>query len=153
MNAGASYVVDTSVIIDLKNYPEDVFEGLRASLEKLIGEGRLVAPREVLEELKPYDDEALKWAKRNATMFVETAESIARAKEVITTHKFIDHTKTTPDADPFIIGLAQLSNSTVVTQEKAAKPRCRQKIPDVAGKCGLRCLNFLDFCREQKWKF
>lgn len=153
MNGGASYVVDTSVIIDLKNYPEDVFEGLRASLEGLIGQGSLVAPREVLEELKPHNDEALKWAKRNGTMFVETPESIASAKEVIATHNFIDYTKITPDADPFILGLARLNNSTVITQEKAAKPGCRQKIPDVAGKCGLRCLNFLDFCREQKWKF
>ncbi len=58
------FCIDTCALIDLwrRYYPPDVFPGLWADIEKLIGQGRLIAPREVLEELRGVDDEMLEWA-------------------------------------------------------------------------------------------
>jgi hypothetical protein len=61
---GRGYCIDTCALIDLwrRHYPPDVFPGLWEDIERLVNQGRLIAPREVLEELRGVDDEILEWA-------------------------------------------------------------------------------------------
>jgi hypothetical protein len=152
-----SYCIDTNALADLwrRLYPIDVFPSLWKNMEELIRSGKLIAPREVLNELEKIDDDLLKWAKNHRTMFVAPeTEQLNQVKEILRVFPtLIEPTKTTPDADPFVIALAITEQGVVVTSEKIAGPGGRPKIPNVCLNYKIKCLNLLDFFREQKWNF
>ncbi len=118
---GRGYCIDTCALIDLwrRYYPPDVFPGLWADIERLIRQRRLIAPREVLEELRGVDDEILEWARRFKMMFIALDEGQLREVSTILEESpgRIDPSKTKPDADPFLIALAKTMRWTVVTSE------------------------------------
>ena len=64
MSAKNYYVVDTSSLIELKKFPDDVFPTLWKNIEVLINKGFMVSPREVLNELSVQDDMLKKWAQK-----------------------------------------------------------------------------------------
>lgn len=156
---GYCYCMDTSALIDLKElYPRDIFPSLWKSIERLISERRLIAPREVLKELETYEvkeDELLKWAKRHKGMFKDLdAEQLQHVRNILANFPhLVDPTKTTPDADPFIIALAISEGCTVITSEKPANPGARPKIPDVCARHNVKSISLLEFFRQEKWKF
>lgn len=152
-----SYCIDTNALVDLwrRVYPIDVFPSLWKNMEELVRSGKLIAPREVLNELEQVDDELLKWVKKHRDMIIglET-EQQDRVKEILRVYPtLIEPNKTIPDADPFVIALAMTESAVVVTNEKLAGPGGRPKIPNVCLKYQIKCLNLLDFFREQKWNF
>jgi hypothetical protein len=152
-----SYCIDTNALIDLwrRLYPMDIFPSLWKKMEDLVHSGKLIAPREVLNELEKMDDDLLKWAKKHRAIFIAPeTEQLDQVKEILRVFPtLIDPNKTTPDADPFVIALAITERAVVVTNEKAAGPGGPPKIPNVCLKYDVKCLNLLDFFREQKWNF
>src|SRR5687767_5122413 len=70
----AIYVVDTSSLLELKKFPDDVFPTLWNRLDSLIGEQRFVAPHEVFREVERGDDDIRAWARARTTMFVDLDE-------------------------------------------------------------------------------
>jgi uncharacterized protein YacL len=151
------YCIDTNALVDLwrRLYPIDVFPSLWKNIEELARSGKLIAPREVLKELEQVDDDLLKWVKKHGRMIVglET-EQLDRVKEILRVFPtLIEPNKTIPDADPFVIALAMTESVVVVTNERMAGPGARPKIPNVCSRYGVKCLNLLDFFREQKWNF
>lgn len=150
------YCIDTSAIIDLwrRHYPPDVFESLWRDIEGLIGQGMLVAPQEVFDEIASLDDELLKWAKQNKHMFESL--DLSQISEVTTIERefpnLVDPNKQTPDADPFIIALAKTKCWAVITSEKPGTEN-RPKIPDVCRRKSVRCLSLIEFFREMNWKY
>ena len=152
------FCIDTCALIDLwrRYYPPDVFPGLWADIEKLIRQGRLIAPREVLEELRGVDDEILEWARRFKRMFKALDEGQLREVSAILEEfpGLIDPSKTKPDADPFLIALAQTRGWTVVTSElPRTSPRARPKVPDVCKSRGVECISLIEFFRERGWRY
>jgi Domain of unknown function (DUF4411) len=65
----------------------------------------------------------------------------------------IDPTKTTPDADPFVIALAIAESGVVVTSEHLAGPGGRPKIPNACAHFGVKYVNLLDYFRAKGWKY
>jgi hypothetical protein len=66
-----------------------------------------------------------------------------------------------PQADPFLIALAQVGNESqtqalfktkhvVVTQEGKIKPN---KIPQVCARAGIECIRLLDLFERERWEF
>jgi hypothetical protein len=148
------YVIDTSALIDLKPYPRDIFKTLWENLETLIREGNMIAPTEVLEELRRQRDDLLEWVKKSRFVVDLEPEQLAFVAEIERDFPdLVDKDKTTPEADPFVIALARAKGWKVVSQEKAAKPRARPKIPDVCPRYGVEYLSLFDFFREKKWEF
>ena len=149
------YCIDTSALIDLKPYFPDIFTSLWKNLENLISQKRLIAPREVLEELKKKDDELLKWAKGHMRMFKHLDnEQMQQMRKILKRFRgLVDENKTTPDADPFVIALAISKGWTVITSEKPASPGGPPKIPDVCENYNVKCIPLIEFFREQKWEF
>jgi hypothetical protein len=153
-----SYCIDTSALIDAWRviYPPDLFPTLWDNdLTDLISEGLLVAPQEVLDELKQRDDELFEWAKdqNHKEMFKDLDEEQVNLVRQIES-KFpglIDIKKSTADADPFIIALAKSRGLTVITSEKS-RPR-KPNIPDVCKAYDVKCVTLQEFFREQGWKF
>jgi len=74
------YIFDTSSLIKLKDYPTDLFIGLRERVESLILQGRIIAPKQVFDEINRQDDEIKVFVERNKnTMLVDTnSEEIMR---------------------------------------------------------------------------
>jgi hypothetical protein len=79
------YIIDSSSLIELKmRYPVSTFPGVWKKIEGLIREGRLIAPKEVLEEIKRRDDELSQWAKSYPKMFKEIdKQQIEMAQEIV----------------------------------------------------------------------
>lgn len=150
------YSIDTSALIDLKPYPEDIFGNLWKKLEELINQNLLVAPKEVLAELKKRDDIITEWARNNSKMFVSL--DLVQMNEVTMIlrefPRLIDANKVTADADPFVIALAKSRKWAVITSEKPRRsPDARPKIPDVCGHFNIECHSLFDFFRKIGWKF
>lgn len=152
------FVIDTSALIDInREYPPDVFPKLWKDIEILVKQGLLIAPKEVFEELKRKDDELKTWAQRHQEMFIDLDdEQLTEMSKILTEFpRLIDHDKTIPEADPFIIALAKCRVWTVITSEhRRSNPDARPKIPDVCDHYNIKCIiKPLNFFREKKWKY
>ncbi len=150
-----AYCIDTSALIDLwRLYPRDIFSGLWKNLERLVSQGNIVAPREVLKELEQKEDELLGWARKNRKMFIDLdSEQQQLVKGILKKYPtLLDPSKSIPDADPFVVALGK-KNYTVVTHEKSGGPGGRVRIPDACTKESIRCITLHQMFREEQWEF
>jgi len=152
-----TYVFDTSSLVGawVRSYPPDLFPGVWEHMEELAQAGQLIAPEDVLEELKAQDDDLLAWVKARAAAIVvpTTRALLLEARDVLADHQGLTKTGTGRGrADPFVIALASLRQCPVVTQEQggtAAKPR----IPFVCSARGVACMSILEVIRVEGWRF
>jgi hypothetical protein len=158
------YCIDTSSLMELdRTYPRARFQRVWHRVERLIDLDRLIAPREVLNELQQRDDALLRWAKTKRKMFKPMDSEQAKAVSRILSQcpALIDPMKETPQADPFIIALAEVGATTgsgllfkfqhlVVTQEGRNNPN---KIPQVCKRSGIECLNLLGMFERENCQF
>jgi hypothetical protein len=90
-----------------------------ASVWTLIGsamdDGRIISPREVLNELTQVDDDVARWVKQHPAAFVDPTEEVQR--EAGTIYAQIEARGRQHRADPFVIADAKLRGLTVVTYE------------------------------------
>ena len=147
--------MDTSALIDLwRHYPRDVFPGLWRNLERLLTEGKLVAPHRVLKELEQKDDDLSKWAKRNRRMFVGLdMDQQQQVKKLLEKYPaLVDPGKSIPEADPFVVALGK-KGYIVISQERRGGPGSVTRIPDVCEKEGITCISLHQLFREERWEF
>jgi Domain of unknown function (DUF4411) len=152
-----SYVFDTSSMIGawVRSYPPDHFPGVWYELDSLIDAGRLVAPDEVLSELRAQDDGLHRWVvDRTDKMILPTTRAVMlEARAILADHPFLTKTGTgRAAADPFVIAVASMQGLVVVTQELGGtiqKPR----IPFVCQERGIQCIPFLEVIRLEGWTF
>lgn len=148
---------DTSSLIGawVRTYPPDLFPRVWEELDSLATSGRLLIPDEVLEELRIQDDDLLQWVRSRANTIVAptTRAIMLEARSVLASHPHLTKTGTgRGKADPFVIALASLQGSSVVTQEQggsSTKPR----IPYVCSQRSVSCMNLLDVIRAEEWRF
>jgi predicted nucleic acid-binding protein len=149
------YVIDTCAIIDLwHQYPSKTFASLWTRFEKLAQEGRLLCPGQVLAELRRKDDDASDWLEKRKTMIVvkEDVHVWNLAQRVAAAHPgLVDHSRTIPQADPYVIALAGSLGWTVVTSERS-KGFGVVNIPSVCRKQSVPCLNLLEFFAKEGWR-
>ncbi len=160
------YIMDTSSLIQLKEYPTDIFPTLWDNIENMIVDGGLKSPKEVLKELEKKDDELKKWASSKKELFVELdSTQINLTKQILQVFpSFAKPNKFLADADPFIVSLAlkfgdnpqetifhEKRISIVITEEKLDGEKI--KIPYVCNKYDIECINLFEFFRRKKWKF
>lgn len=155
--SGTAYCFDTNALIDLyrRKYPADVFKTLWTNLDGEVQNGSLVIPREVHRELAQNDDELLKWVKARPQMVLapDPNQATTVTKILAQFPTLIDASKTTPDADPFVIALAIAESAVVVTSENLAGPGGRPKIPNACAHFGVKYLNPLDYFRAKGWTY
>lgn len=151
------YCLDTSALLEgwARYYPPDVFPSLWTRLDGLVGRGDVVCPDEVLVELEKKDDGLAAWIKQREKLVQPlTTELQLAVREILERFpRLVDSLKLRSQADPFVIGLAKLTGSTVVSQEQASRSESKPKIPDVCAHFGIRCILLVDFIREQRWNF
>ena len=151
------YSIDTSAILDgfIRHYPPDVFPPLWGKIEELIAQGLLRATEEVKHELSKKDDDAYKWAKSQQNLFVPIdTELQLKVKEILGKFPRLVATRRNRSfADPFVIALAQIENSIIITGEKYSGNMNNPKIPDVCRHLDISCINLLELIRIEKWIF
>jgi len=147
-----NYCFDTSALIDLnEDYPIDIFKPIWMKLENLIRNGAAHSPREVFKEIGFEDDDLLKWAKKNRSMFRNLDDQqVEKIKEVLKIFpNLVDSKKEFAHADPFIIAHALCNGCTVVTSEKPSPPGARViQIPNVCDFYKIKCISLLKFFRD-----
>lgn len=170
MNPAAEtvYCMDTSSLLAIQQtYPPSVFQDLWEHLSAMARRGCVVAPREVLNELRWVGDESLfGWANENRTMFVvPDSDQLLVVREIVNNHDFVgllDVDAELPDADPFVAALAivqQRRNAdlpvraewVVVVDVDGAHPRHTPKLPDVCHhpSYGVKTIMASEMLREQ----
>ena len=152
------YSIDTDAIINLvrRVYPPRIFPTLLRNCEALIAAGDLIAADEVRHELeRKAGDQVHVWAVAQPLLFVPADEAIqVAASEILAQYSgLVDADATEPEADPFVIALAQVRRCTVVSGEIASNNPRRPKIPNVCRALGIPCMNLLQFFEAQHWLF
>ena len=151
------YCIDTCSLIHgyREVYPPEHFPRLWQKLEGLIGDGRLIAPNEVMLELKQGDDDLARWARAQKGLFVPHDLSLQRALQDLQVRHtgFSRVASTGPLADPWLIALATLRNGLVVTEEVPNGHPASVKIPDVCKKEGLSYVRFVEIIKREGWSF
>ena len=158
------YIIDTSSLVKLnRNNPIDVFPSIWEKLKLLADNDRLIAPREVHNEIKQNDDMLSKWAKVQKKMFKEpTPKQIELVQEILKDYPSLIDTERKYDADPWVIALAiELSSNPqktllnikriVVTEEKLRGTQI--KIPYVCSKKSIEAIDVVELFRVESWKF
>src|SRR4030042_3069351 len=159
---GDSYVVDTNVLITLMaHHPQDkpAYQAIWDEIESLIRQKNIFSTMVVYEEIIKYlgkNDQLKKWAISHKKHFFIPLdkETWQYAHDIM--GKFpdlLDKKKLQtgePDADPFLIALAQSEGATIITQERKDLPN---KIPMVALHYRVRTIDLYEFFEERKLKF
>ena len=158
MASDFKYSIGTSALVHAyqRSYPPDILPDLwDKRLDELIESGQLFAAYDVLEELERKHDDLFAWAKDRPALFVELDQYEAELSSIMAEFpRLVDTKKGKSGADPMVISLALSHNPrlVVVTEEAFGSERS-PRIPDVCGKRDLRCINMLQFIRDQEWKF
>ncbi len=161
------YVIDSSSLIELnRRYPLDVFPTLWRNVEMLIDKGLLISHKEVLKEVSIMDDSLKKWAKKQKKLFKELdKKQMEIVKEILKKYPALAKSDNeTAAADPFIIALAvelggdpqktlsqTVKGRIIVTEEKLRGNKIT--IPFVCKDYNIVCINIIEMCRVEGWKF
>lgn len=152
----AMYVFDSGPLIDLKNYPRDIFPTIWNQLEKMFSDGQIISCYEVFREIENYDDTIAEWAKEHKEHFSKpsideqnvVATILRRHPELVRQNNIVSGK---PVADPFVIAQAFIHKRSLVHREKA-KPNAHN-IPTVCASFNVPNLNLFEFFRQMNWSF
>jgi hypothetical protein len=158
-----TYVIDTSGLIMLEStfkYENTVFKAIWEEIEELISQGRFRTIDFVEEEINRYQGEKdflKKWVKewKHKLVFPSDKETFNAAIPIINAEYntgFFDAKKLAEgqeEADPYLIAYCRVNNFILITNENKNKPN---KIPLVAAKNSVRCIDIFDFMTERELK-
>lgn len=154
------YVIDTSGLIILEStfkYDNPVFQAIWEEIEDLIRQGTFRIIDFVEDEINNYEgkqDFLKNWVKKwKKHLVVKTdAASINVAIPIINEEYstgFFDAKKQAEgkeEADPYLIGYCKIHNCVLITNESKIR---NNKIPAVAKKNGVKCIDINDFLVER----
>jgi hypothetical protein len=149
------YCIDTSSLIAAwqERYPIENFPAFWVKMEAMIDGGRLIAPVDVLNEMKKRSDELHGWLKARPAMFreLDNAVQIEAAQVLARFPRLVGERKLRTSADPFVIALARVEGVQLVTDEKPTGSLNRPNIPDVCTALGMSSMGVLDLIKAEKW--
>jgi predicted nucleic acid-binding protein len=159
------YSIDTNVFLDIWCPPEgNIYSKQRMPelweyIEKLVDEGRIIATKEVYDELTIHASSDLKqWLEDHKSMFVLTEQQVGFADNIINNvyikYKGGFKPELRDAADPFVVALALTCNATVLTQEQRQDPHDPAqvngpKIPTVCAEYNVGCVNLEEFISKE----
>ena len=151
-----TFCLDTSALIEpwRRRYPLDVFPTFWETLDEWAETGRVVAPEEVLVEIRKVDDDLKAWLEDRRYLFLPPVEEVQVAVlEIMAGHpRLVDTKKGRSIADPWGIAQAEVSGAVVVTEEERAKG-ASPKIPDVCDFRKVEHTNVLGLIRAMGLRF
>jgi predicted nucleic acid-binding protein len=137
-------VFDTSAYLNgwHDHYPPSTFPSVWELVAEAMDDGRIIAPREVLTELRRKDDDVCEWANRRVGDFVEADADVQRRAGEI--YRLLPNPGVRDDADPFVIAEAEIRSFTVVTYEGRSfsgipHARWERTMPGICQHLGVSC--------------
>jgi len=150
------YSLDTSALLDgWKHWhPPDLFPSLWDRIVDSINNGDLRAIEEVQRELSRRDDDLYNWVKANSDLIIPMSSDVFNAASEIMQQfvSLVQKGSIRSQGDPFVIAFAKVNCLTVITGEKFGTKE-HPKIPFVCNHYKIKCINIVDFIREQSWSF
>ena len=155
----AIYFVDTNEWINLNRYyPRGVFAGLWENIESLIAEGRILSPKEVLDEIERGHDELVEWCRAHRNMFLNTDKLIGQVQKILKEHPtLVNPNARHESADPYLIALAASykdnilgQSPIIVTDEKVDN---KSRIPYAAKDNGVQTCKLMEMVQKEGWTF
>ena len=151
-------MTQASGLISNRHYPNDVFPNLWRNVEDLISKGRILAPKEVLDEIKRGHDELVQWCKDHREMFQNTTALTGQVQNIIRNHPtLINPNATHESADPYIIALAMSRMHDIaglipiiVTDKNVSRA---SKIPYVARANNIQTCKLMEMFQREGWRF
>lgn len=157
MDTPRVFAVDTSCLIEGWNtlYPQDINPGFWEVVDEYLQAGRLISPKEVLEEIKRKDDNLKKWASARPNLFRELTDSeYADMRGILRNFPELTNPDADRDyADPFVVALAKTNGYAVLTEERMTSRRSTPRIPTVCKHYNVQCLSLLQFHRDEKIRY
>lgn len=114
----------------------------------------IVAPREVLSEIKKGNDELIEWADKYEQNFLEpTDDELYIVQEVLTKYpsNIISKYSTRAWADPFVLACSKYYGLPIIQHE--TNDASQYKIPAIARIYSLQCIRLIEFFDEENWLF
>ena len=149
------YVIDTSALIDLNDqYPPKIFPGVWDRFDGMCEQLSIIAPREVLREIKKGNDYLIDWSDNFESMFLEPCEEeVLILQDVLQSYdeKTIRKNSTGPWADPLVISCGKHFGLTIIQQEK--QDGNSNRIPRIARLHNVESLTLIQFFEEESWTF
>lgn len=149
------YSIDSSGILDaFRYYPPDVFPSIWTNMDRAADNGIIMVADEIYHELERKDDAAFQWLKGHKGIVISLDEDVQRrVAEILKKHpRLVDTRKNRSGGDPFVIGLAQSRQLSVVTGERPTGNLAKPNIPDVCKVLGLPCFDVLELFRKEDWR-
>lgn len=162
------YSIDTSVFLDIwcpaeaGMFSREKLPELWSHIEKLVDDGKILASKEVFDELESNASSDLQdWLKKHKSMFVFDKEQVAKAEGLI--NGFYNQYKRgyKPEigdaADPFVVATAMAHGAVVFTQEHTQPHHTPSevntpKIPTVCTQYGVECVNIEKFIEREGFR-
>lgn len=150
------YCVDTSSLIAAwqERYPIENFPKFWDRVDGLIGDGRLISPIEVFNEIKKRSDELQGWLKSRKDRIFRELDAEVQVEVANVLQRFprlVGEKKLRTSADPFVIALARVTGHQLVTEEKPSGSLNRPNIPDVCSELSLAPIGVLQVIQREKW--
>lgn len=154
-----TYSFDTSALIDgiERFYPVANFPALWQRIDELIASGRLLVSEEVWREAIRSDAPLKEWcleSGRNRKECIYTTDASVAAVAGAITGQFPNWAQqgNKNGADPFVIAVAEVKGSMVISGEKDGGPG-KPKIPYVCKERQVGHGRFVDVVVEEGWVF
>ena len=153
------WVLDTCSIIEVRRSTQKSERGqIFRQMTRLVTEGRLVYPPEVVTELKRFADAQLAWAESNAsTAHSNGSCSLDDVKEILAeVPEVLDPDKDTgqDEADPYVLAVARNlrkegTDARVITEERRDTIR-KMSVNTAAGILGIPSVPLVAFLKTEK---
>jgi hypothetical protein len=151
-----TYCVDTSSFLKVyENYSVTTRQRVLNGLDALTQAARLRTVRVVLDEVKRHNELLGEWlqGRRGQLLLPDNDQLQVAAFGVVRQFPdLFDPRLNRLQADPFVVGAAQINYLVVVTEELPSHRRRQRSqnelhIPDVCAQLGIRCINLEDLLR------
>ncbi len=158
------WIIDTASITEVRRtVPRAQRNSVYEALDKLVQDGVLVYPVQVVAELGRFHDPEsaepdlpYEWVRRNQEMATRHGSQFEKVKQVLAhpqVRRVVDAEKTTEEADAYVLGLAlHLKDGgaevTVLTQETTDTPN-KLSMNSACGLLRLVCLRMGPFLAQQ----
>lgn len=148
------FVFDTSAFINgwRHHYFPATFPGVWTTVAAGLNDGRIMAPREVLNELQRRDDDIYEWARSLSAAFVDPSDEVQNAVGPI--YALFSRPGDRDAADPWVVAEALTRGFAVVTYEgrtfagPVSAKATKQKIPGVCAQLDVLCITMAEALSE-----
>jgi Domain of unknown function (DUF4411) len=137
-------VFDTSAYLNgwRDHYPPSTFPSVWKLIDDAMADRRIIAPREVYNELIRKDDDMAAWAKIRVELFVEPSIEVqGEAGQILA---LLPNPGMRDGADPFVVAEAKVRQFTVVTYEGRSfsgvpTKNWAKRMPGICKEVGVEC--------------